>query len=168
MTEAQYPVVEQIAQIVVARLEQLTVANGYKHDIADVVRPTVEGGYSPENLLAVVEQGDAEREKDHDYEGNPNRIAWGQPFVITLFVNASNKAAVPEDQLVNVFEADAIKALTAPDRWEHFPDSGPDLAFEAEFRSPKRILTSDGAYAGTEVHLVVHYRHPENDPYTVG
>lgn len=168
MTAPRFPVSELIAQTVQARLALLKTVNGYQLDVADVVRPTVAGGYSPTDRLAVLEQADAERESEHDYEGNPNRIAWGLHFEITLLRNQAKNDPTPEDQLVNTFEAEAIKALTAPDRWEHFGESGTDLAYDAAFKSPKRIVSTDGAYCGTEINFVVYYRHPENDPYTVG
>ena len=57
-----FPVVELIAQTVAARVANVQTANGFRQDVAAVVRPVRLGGYSPCNFLAVLIQDDPTRD----------------------------------------------------------------------------------------------------------
>jgi hypothetical protein len=160
------PVVERIAEKIVARLEQITKANDYNFDVAGVVRPTRLGGFTPEHLLIVVEQGDPEPPKDPQTEGNPLLQEHYQPWLIKLFVRPSDQDDSPVDTTVNIFLADAIVALT--DSEENDWHSWDGLAINSWFAEPEQFVSNDGSHEGTTLPLLVHYRHPENDPFTVG
>lgn len=162
-----YPVIERIAQVIESRLQSISIANGYNVDIAAVSRPTRLGDYGPNNLTAVIVQSDPELDDEHAIDGNPNAIAWRQPFVLLLFVRLSDDDPTPTDQAVNIFAADVQKALTAPADWQQFQDiDGNPLAFNAWIKAPRGIVTTDAAATGTEFEFVVNYRTNENDPYT--
>lgn len=157
-----YPVIEQIAQKLKARLETITVANGYNQTVCSVVRPTRTGGFSPSDKLIVLQQGDGVRDEENDYAGNPNAIAWMQPFIVQLYVRPSDRDITPVDTIINVFAADAIKAIGSPNNW-HTWDG---LAFNTFIRDPQSFAESQGEHEGVELQIDVNYRVNENDPYT--
>ena len=50
------PLVEEIAAAVLTALESVTTANGYNYSLANVLRPTRQGGFTPLDLTAVLYQ----------------------------------------------------------------------------------------------------------------
>ena len=159
------PINEQIAQKVKTQLLTVTTGNGYNYSLAKVVRPTREGGYDPQHLLAVLEQRDRyeDEEQTHPY------ITWVLPFAVNLYVKPpddQDPATDPVDQVVNRLGADVEKALMLM-----HPSQGSilaGLAFDCRIRAPEGFITADGAFEGQTVIFEVLYRHVETDPYDNG
>src|SRR3954464_914005 len=127
------PVVEQLAEKIVARLVDITTENGYQHDVAGVVRPSRLGGVLPKDLLIVIDQGDRYKAEDADQtESNPLVCEYWQPWELNLYRRTSDSDTTPADRLVNLFQADVEKALTAPDNWHDWDG----LAVESRFGDP--------------------------------
>lgn len=170
---ATYPIVEQIAMEIVDRLEAITIANGYQVNIAEVLRPTRIGnvgqlGYATKDLLAVVEQ--STRTAIEQTDGNPSAIAMEQVFLVALYRTCSTNETVPIDTKINVFQADAEKALTLgltpTANWQQFVVGGDHLAINARLGDPTYFNLIDSQAAGVTIPLAVTYRTPINDPYT--
>lgn len=169
-----YPIVEQIAQEVVTRLEAITIANGYQVDVGTILRPRRLGnvgtlGYTPEDLMITVEQGACR--KLLEVEGNGPFTERVQTFLLAGFRKSTSDGSTALDQLVNVFVADIEKAITLGHQagypyWEHFTVSGSNLALNAELMAPEFFSLIDNQVAGASVQLDVHYRTRTNNPYS--
>jgi len=160
-----YPVVEQIAQAIVARIGGVTKAAGYSLDIGSVRRPTQRWQLEHfDHLDAIIVQDDRSRLAESDLQGNPPAIAWVQPFDIMLIVRQGDTDSTPIDQLINQFEADVAKCITTPNATWH---SWGGLAINSELSDPASFTNDDGSIEGVAMRLNVHYRHSEFDPYTV-
>jgi len=157
------PIVEQIAAAVKTQLETVTVANGYQQSVAGVERPTRLGGFTPEDLLIILEQGGAEVDEENSAPGNPRRVAWRQTFVVTLIAQPPDDSAVPVETTLNTFRADVEKAIMADPSW-----GGLALSTMSDLAEPIPPEFTDGAYEALAVQFVVTYRTPEDDPYTQG
>lgn len=155
-----YPVKELLAQKLKARLETVTIANGYNQNVAKVVRPTRMGGYTPEDRLIVLEQGDPKQ--IGSTEGANGMLEWMQPFFLELYIRPSDKDATPVDTKVNMFAADVHKAIAAPNNW-HAWDG---LAVNTFFREPSDFAAAEGEHEGIELQIDIQYRTDERDPYT--
>jgi len=153
------PIVEQIAQALVARLETVSVAGGYETDVARVARPTKTGGYPLEDRLVVLLQDDPA--EDADLEGAGSLKAWVQPFRILCFVLPSDTETTPVDTRINTLRADVEKAVRVD------PTLG-GLATDAVIRAPEGWTVRDTAFEGVTVNVDVHYRTAEDDPYAQG
>lgn len=167
-----YPIIEQIAQAVKTRLETVTTANGYQQTLT-IKRPTRQGtDWTPEHNLVLLSHGDASRNADYEYEANPMVYAWDQQFAIEIFQIPSEDDTAPIEQLANVVLADVITALTDPDEtWHEWRTTAADqstrLAVFSYIADVSMLVAADGSLQVTEITLVITYRTPFNDPYTV-
>ena len=153
------PIVERIAQAISTKTQTLSVANGDSFD-ATVSRPPQKGIPTPTDGLVVIVQGDPEQSEEHEYAGNPNSIAWVQPFSVFVFVRRAESDTTAVEAYVNSRQADVIKALHADRQW-----SG--LAIDSRVRAIRGIETSDGSHAGVEIEFAVTYRTSAVDPYVL-
>lgn len=163
------PVVERIAKVIAQRLAQISVAGGYSFD-AVVDRPERMGAnYSPVDKQVVLTQGRRTASPQHSTEGGPGGLlkAWQQEFVIVPFAVRSDRSTASVDELINQREADAMRAITTPlapgDDWMTMDG----LSFLADFGEPDTYYLKEQP-VGSIISLLVTYRHPENDPFTVG
>lgn len=159
-------IIEQIAATIAARIESVTLANGYWQDVSRVVRPTRSFEYTIEDNLVLIEQQAWETLDELSHEGNPVGQARRQFFQISLFVVPPRTSATPVDTLINRLAADVEKAIAlggADPRWVHMDD----LAIDARFTSGTRFIHADGSSEGIDLILAVDYRTDEDDPYVV-
>lgn len=164
------PILENIAAVVLARLKNITVANGYEFEAADVSmvsRSTNDWQPGPRKIL--IDQQEEVEDEEHTYPGNPARIAWIVQFHIWGFVADLDRPAgeigiagdsTTENQMIAAIK----KALANSDAagWQTMGDN----AFNAWIASA-RPNDSEG-HDGVQVVLEVNYRIQETDPYAVG
>jgi hypothetical protein len=85
--------------------------------------------------------------------------------LILLFVRSSDGSTTPIATAINTFMADVMKAICTPTDWHTL---GGYADWLAEWGNPQEFAHVNGAYSGVQLQLDVTYRHPENNPYTVG
>jgi len=149
------PILERIALAIKAVLECVTTDNGCKQSIAEVVRPARLGGFEPRNLLAILQQEDADESSEP--QGGKS---WAQTFAVDLIVRPSESDSTALDTRINRFRADVEKALAVDLQFG-------GLAANAYVRPPEQIISPDGAFEGVRVRLEVTYRTSETDPYSL-
>lgn len=161
-----YPVVEQIAQKIVGRLELITEANDYDFD-AVVVRPKRFGGAKLLDKQIILVQGEEAMDEDNTIVGNPVSVARWQEFQIGVVAIGSDYDTDPIETLTNSRAAQAIVALADPE------DAGEDwakwdgLAIDTDWLATTDFIDQGGSIVGQVIHMNVLYRTPENDPYSV-
>lgn len=165
MTVQAQSILELCADDVCQRVANLTKANGYSFDVAEVVRPRQSGGLSVGHLTAVITQGPP----DPDQGNAPgNREQWIQPFDIEIIVSLPDDDTTSIDKFANVISADLMKALfrssSAPSTVDY---SLGGLATRLEIAGAENI-ERDGALGGVRLTLEVTYRHAIDDPYDDG
>jgi hypothetical protein len=159
-------VIETIAKEIVRRSEQITIANGYTFDVAEVVRPDRVGvEVNPVEALIVVRQGDSVKNAELSCPGNPPAIAYDTQFEIECFVRLSDYACNEYQEIQSDRGAQIVKAITieATDtgRWFSFEEK----AINTELGDIKNFETSEGNHNGVTVAMTVTYRVDENNPY---
>lgn len=169
------PVVERIAVILKARLERITVANGFNYTVASVLRPPRLGKINPRHLQIVLIQDDPSINAEQTRESGSGTLRGiDQPFNILAFLRPADADATPIETFINTFEADIRKAITNPadlTLWHEFIEPGPTptrLAVTARFEASQYFPEASGALDGVGIHLIVTYRTPERDPFTPG
>lgn len=161
-----FPVVEQIAQVIVNRIRGVSTMGGYQIDLTEVIRTTRLGSeYSPKHKQVVVMQRDVERMHEMTNSGEYTLIHYRQTFAIRMHVMPEESLNVPVSQIINVMISDVAKCICTNPNGERWHDWG-GLALNSELDAPHPIDTSDGSVDGMELPLVVDYRVAENDPYT--
>ena len=149
-----YPVVERIALGLEAVLKSVTAAGGYQTNVTQVLRPVRLGIPAvPTDPFAVVMT-----QQDPKIEGhtNPGAIVWRQTFDLGLYIRVSEQDATPFDQLINMFIADAVKAVMAYRRRG-------GLAINTEVQPP--LMATLDKHEGVVMPIDVIYRVSELDPY---
>jgi hypothetical protein len=156
-------VVENIARVLLARLETLATANnGYNTRAKEVIRPERLGGWTPKDLQIVLTQGAAEEVPDLSYPGNPPAVAIRQTFNIRCHVIPSERSTTPVETIINTFSSDVRKCVTSPTSWHQFGG----YSIDAEFTG-REDIAADGGPDGFNMPIAILYRTSENDPYTV-
>lgn len=152
------PIVEQIAAAIANQLATITAGDDYLTTVAQVVRPSIIGaeGFRPRDLALVLTQDDPIRDTENDSIGNPNAIAWMQPFHVDCYRSAVAGDG-PIDTKVNAIHRDVVAALMADVTWG-------GLAINTFLMEPERFFTDDHAFDGVRVIIHVQYRVAENDP----
>jgi len=149
---------EQITAAVAARLREITVANGYQVDVAEVVRPRRTGEhFAPVNLGISIIQGNATRANEYDLASNPPVIAWRLGVACDCVIMLSETSEVAMDTALNQFEADVQKCLMVD------PTFG-GLALLAELGEVTYPDWLTGG-EGVTVWIYITYRVSEDDPY---
>lgn len=157
-----YPVSERIAIVVLKRLERLQVSGYGQVDFNSVVRPTRQGGYTPQHRQIVLTQQPPARVPELDCPGNPPAEANDLRFTMQCHAMPSERDPRALDELLNYMAADARYAVTDATNWHTFGG----LAINARFEDTEMIPPS-GSFAAVYVPLVVTYRTDETNPYTV-
>jgi hypothetical protein len=164
------PILQSIADTVITRLENITVANGYEFTAADVSmvsRDTNDWQPGPRKIL--VDQKEEVENEESSYPGNPPRIAWNVQFDIWGFAaNLDHPAgeigiagdSTTENQMIAAIKKAIVNNDAAS--WMTFGSN----AINARFTS-SRPNDSQG-HDGVLVTLDVLYRIKETDPYTAG
>mgnify|MGYP003658527230 CR=1 FL=1 len=161
-------VIERIANEIVRRLQQITVANGYTFDVANVQRADRLGtSIVLENYLVLVVQQDSQPNEDMSHPGNPPAIAFDATFNIHCFVRESDREESVMSTTSNEMAGQAMKAITnetiAPNKWWQMAGN----AITCEFGTIGPYSESEGVNAGVTLPLIVSYRISETDPYEV-
>ncbi len=156
-------VVEQIALVLVSRLETLTVPGTENTTAIEVIRPLRIGQYTPEDWQVVLMQGDTGEVEDLMIPGNPPAVCYETIFNIRCHILPSEDDTDAKDSLINQFAADVRKVVCSPTAtWHNFGG----LSLDAIWQPPENI-NPDGSFDGVNVPLAVRYRTNEGDPYTV-
>lgn len=159
---AEQPNVEAIARALVARLETVTVANGYQVTLAGVVRPlgsNAEEPWSEKHLLAVVQQTDEEPGEAATTQGLTVRR---QRFLTAVYLAPESDDDRSFDEWQNVVRADVTKAVMADQILGdatladviHEVSVGPAWRFPCE------------PIEGISIPIEVVYRFNRKDPYS--
>lgn len=167
------PIVERIAIVLKARLERITVANAFNYTVAGVLRPVRLGKIIPRHLQIVLVQDNPQvNEAESKASGSGTLLGIDQPFNILAFLRPSDTDATAIETFINTLEADVRKAITNPavvTLWHEFREAdNTRLSITARFESTQYFPESDGSFDGFVMPLIVTYRTPENDPFTVG
>ncbi len=154
-------VLEEIAVALFDRLEAMVDSDDYQTEVSGVLRLPRNGGeYTPEHLQIIIRQGDDEIDDELSYPGNPPAIAHRQTFNLRCHVMTSKRDTDPVESIINTFQADVIKCLTAGNNWYQFDGNATD----AKIGSPEPI-NEDGGPDGFNLPISILYRVDENNPY---
>lgn len=169
------PIVERIAVVLKARLERIKTSNGFNYTTAGVLRPPRLGKINPRHLQIVLVQDDPSvNDAETKNSGAGLLLGIDQPFTILAFLRPGDTDETPIETYINTFEADIRKAITNPvtpanTLWHEFREAdNTRLAITARFESSQYFPEASGALDGIAIPLVVTYRTPENDPFSVG
>lgn len=160
------PVVEQIAQKLLGRLQALAADYGQLH-YSEAVRTTLRSAYETQHMQIVLTQVPPVPNDELTCSGNPVAKAWDVQFNIRVHCNPSEADPTPIDEYLNTAAADIIKCvcdetLHNDGSWASFGN----LAINAQWQAMERV-DADGAFGGVNVPLLVTYRVSETNPYTV-
>ena len=162
------PILQNIANVLLARLKLITIANGYQFEADDVSMVSRDlNDWQPGPRKILIDQKEETEVEELSYPGNPPAIAWNVTFEIWGFASSLDYPAgeigigadsTTENQMIAAIK----KAVVAGDStgWMNF---GGD-AINAHFTS-SRPNDSQG-HNGVLVSLDVLYRIRETDPYT--
>lgn len=150
-------ILEHISQDIHDKLETLvSIAQPSGITIAEVVRPTRIGLFTPKDMFLVLVEGDARRLREYDVPGNPPAIAWDQEYLIYCISRASDT----DDEPLGTKLA-ALRSLVEETLMEDPYRS--NLAIDTQIGDPFDLPPIDGAFGGVAVSIHVHYRVAEND-----
>lgn len=154
---------EQIAVVVATRLGLISTGNGYETTASSVERPTVKGGFSPNDYQIVMTQGDITPDSELSHPGNPPATAWVMPIIIAGILRPSESDTTASDTLKNEFAADVIKSVGNATPWHTFGG----LAINAAFGVVEDYQAPDGSGSGFKITLLVTFRTDETNLYNV-
>jgi hypothetical protein len=154
-------VLETIAVALTERLEAMVDSDDYDTEVSSVFRLGRNGGeFNIEHLQIVVKQGADEIVDELSYPGNPPAIAHNQTFNLRCHVLTSEHDTDPVESIVNAFQADVTKCLTAGNNWYQFGGSCIDATIGAV-----EPINEDGGIDGFNLPVYITYRVDENNPY---
>jgi hypothetical protein len=160
------PILEKIADEVLARLQSITIANGYEFDASAVVmvnRDTNAWDAKPRRII--INQTTETENPDHNYPGNPPAVAYDVQFEITGYASQLDVKGEVGVLNTNVTDTQMIaairKALANNDAsgWHTFDGN----AFNASFGTSTTVDAP--GHDGAQVVLTVQYRTSEIDPF---
>lgn len=154
-------VCEAIAEVIQERLEEL-VGGSELTDVVEVIRPTVRGDFTPQDNQIVITVGETVEVPELSCPGNPPATCWETTYNIRCRIMPAEDDTDEKSQLTSQFFADVIKAITTPvASWHQFDNN----AINARLGAIEN--NNSEAFEGVTVPVIVTYRTPENDPYTV-
>ena len=161
------PIIEQIVQEIVDRVNEVTTANGFQYDL-DAARPTrheivsIELGeyVAPKDGVVLVVQDNPELAEGGELSGSPARLDWILPVNLVAFCIESDRATTPIDRRLNRIRSDLEKKMRED------PTRG-GLAYDTRIQAPRQFPQS-AQQTGIVVIIDVYYRTSEDDPYTQG
>ena len=155
------PVVERIAVKLFERLQVLASGNNPDLAVREVIRPTRNGGFTPQHLQIVFTQADPEIDDGEMRPGNPPAVTYRQRFNIICHLFTSEKDPTPIDKYQNLFYSNVIRAVTKNrDSWYSFNG----LAVDSEFLPLEHI---GGELDTFILPIVITYRVSEWNPCEV-
>lgn len=156
------PIVERIAQWLLAALQEITVAGGYHYTLA-VTRPVTAaaGTDTFEDLTAFLEQDEAE-----EVEGTLTHCRYRRPWLVSVTVLNSTEAGVSTDQRINRIVGDiALRIGREKDAHKTGISYCGGLAYELDC-GPERIFVDRQQQASVVVvPIFVAYETLASDPY---
>jgi hypothetical protein len=153
---------EQIATVLVERLETITTDNSYAFSVNDVTRVQRSAkGWTPRNLSLAVEMGAENRSPDIDHEGNPAALGYVQEYLIHGFVRQSDRGTTVDNTTENALVAAIKKAVAGTSDWHTFGD----VSIDADWGPKRPFISPEGEHAGQTLSLLVMYRISETDPF---
>ena len=167
------PYPELQALELIRRLRNITVANDYQFNIAQVERVNRDGSaFEYRHLSIRVDDAGQERVPELDCAGNPPAICWSQNFELKCFCRNSNSPEQPDYETdeavavnVSTLVAAVYQAITAeatdPSMWQTMGGN----AFNTEFGPLENMDADDGEYHGKTVNVTCFYRVSENNPF---
>lgn len=156
------PVIEQIADTLVSRLQAITTGNGYLFSVASVLRPDRNGTPTHVDYGVIVEQTTTERNDDLTRASATGlQIAWNTEFQITCFLRPTDTDTTALDQLGNFALSEMTRAIASTSTWHTFGSK----AIDATFTGQEHFSDENGA--GVRLLLRVTYRTDESNPTTV-
>jgi hypothetical protein len=155
------PVIEQIADALVTRLQAVTVANSYAITVASVVRPNRNGTATSTDYLVTLEQTTTERNDELSRAASGGlQIAWNTEFQITCLLRPTDTDTTALDQLGNIALTELTRGIASTSGWYTFGNK----AINATFTGQEHFNDESGA--GVKLMLQVTYRTDESDPRT--
>jgi len=156
---------ERIANTIVARLQNITTANGYTFDVESVTRPNAKANdWRPRHHCIIMQQSSTSRIEELDCPGNPPAICYETTFNIFGFTLPSDHDTSAVAIEVNEMEAAMKKAVVDNSVHWVFMDG---LSIFAEFGSSQPYISGEGDNQGLQLPLSVTYRVSELDPTEV-
>lgn len=147
------PISEQISENVAQRLATITTANGYGSTIT-VERANMHRGSRPENNVAVIYEGDEQREEDPP----AGYFQYLKPFDVLVWIMEAEDSKWPLDKRANIVRADIEKAIMSDPFWD-------GLASNTFLQGIRRFDPALETY-GCVVSFDIQYRVLETDPYS--
>lgn len=157
------PIVERIAQWLLAALKEVTPAGGYHYTLS-VSRPLeLEGpAQAVEDLTAIMEMG----EREEAAKPTQTHRCWRQPFLVSVYLLGSAEPGVPVDQRINRVIADIERRIGL----EMAAKPGADrlcggLAYRLFVESPEIWLDHRRQATIVLVPIQIEYKVSIADPY---
>ena len=159
------PVDERIADSLFQRLQLLRAGFSPTSPVKSVVRPTRQGGFTPEHLQIVLTNDDPTEVEELYRPGNPPAVGWELNFDIKCHLSPSERDPTPIETMESVIVADVKRVVSDSSYYDHWYTFD-SLAINA-FWGPTRKYNQDGGGDAISVSLRVQYRTDENNPYAV-
>lgn len=154
------PIIEQIAVLMKAAIEKVSIANGDNVTVSEVRRPVLMGiPADVKHWGVVMQQLDEDQDSAGGVSGNPPGVDKIQEFSLDLVLRITEDDTTPFDTLANLFDADVTKAVMADVQWE-------ELASDTVMLPSVFIRDEDGTFSGKTLFVAVHYSIAENNPYS--
>lgn len=156
---------EQIVVELKRRLEQISIANGYSIDLADVVRPKRidEGAYEDHTLF--INEPSITPNSEMSCPGNPPATAWNMAIELNGLLRQSENDTNPRNTARHNFVSEIILAITneatTPDAWHTWEG----LAINTTWGEITDSVDGDGTDSGFVFSINIVFRTDENDPF---
>jgi len=151
MTE---PVAEQILEAVVTRVSDA---------FTDANRSTKISTWQLKDWATVVYQVGITKNDELSYPATPFIQGWTLYVAVVGITKPSDTDEAPIDRYKMRMGAEIIVAITDATDWHDWGG----LAINTEIGAIEDYVSSDGGHPGVAVRILIHFRTPENDPYTV-
>ncbi len=156
------PVVSQITDVLVQRLQTVTTANGYNQTL-NVTRLTSQGLDSVEHGKCLVAQTtNLTRYEDVITMQVPTRTGRTAVFGIVIYLRTDDSDATPIEDVANLAAFDAIAAVSTADDWYKFGG----LAFCARWLDIDFNVDSHAGFLEVVVGLEVQFITQDKSPAT--
>lgn len=152
------PVPERIADVIEARLQKIVAGGSIYVAGYEVVRPTRNGNFTPQDNQLILVQDEIEMVSDLMCPGNPPATAYRVTYNIYAHSLVSETEETPGDYFSNYLMAEIKKAIVDAPAWYHMDG----LAIDSQFGSPA-LISNDGGVDGVNVPVTVTFRVTEGD-----
>jgi hypothetical protein len=152
------PVPERIADVIEKRLQKIVAGGSYYVAGFEVVRPTRNGNFTPQDNQFIIVQDEIEIVSDLMCPGNPPAMAYRITYNIFAHSLCSETDITPADYFSNYLMAEIKRAIVDAPAWYHMEG----LAIDSMFGSPA-LISNDGGVDGINVPVQVTFRVTEGD-----